>query len=147
MALNFSTHAKRRFITSGFNGVFSGGWFGVYSGNQPDYEAGGADLAPTGTLLARIKPAGGISLIPYNAISMKDPAQEWLLEGIATGTAGWFRLHAPGVDTGSVSTLHARLDGQCYPLSAPGAGLILPDAVLSITPATLRSIDQFQFTF
>lgn len=138
-----STATRTKLIDVGFNTIFNGGWIGVYSGVQPD----GADLAPTGTLLARIQPPTGVQFTRAGMFAMKEPTQTWTLQGIATGTAGWFRLHGPGYDPGFVSGIHSRLDGPCSALSAPQQGLILPDEVLSITPATNRDIDHFLFSF
>lgn len=138
-----STHARARLIDVGFNAIFTGGWIGVYSGTQPD----SADLAPDGTLLARIKPPGGLKFARADRFSIREPTQTWTLLGIATGTAGWFRLHAAAYDPGFVSNSHSRMDGPCSALSLPDMGLILPDAALSITPATNIDINGFLFSF
>lgn len=138
-----STAARARLIDVGFRTVFNGGWIGVYAGAQPD----SADLAPTGSLLARIQPPSGLQFTRGGMYGMKDPEQTWTLLGIATGTAGWFRLHGAAYDPGYVSNTHVRLDGPCSAISAPQYGLILPDTVLSITPATNRDIDNFLFSF
>jgi hypothetical protein len=86
------------------------GEFKIYSGSQPT----DPDEAPSGTLLVTIK--NGSSGITFgdavDGYLSKTSGETWTGVGVASGTAGWFRLAAPG-DGGGASTTDARIDGAC----------------------------------
>lgn len=129
--LNDNTRA--RFIAR-FPQMFNGGAIDVYSAPRP----ASPNDDPTGTLLAQVIAEGGLQFMASGTWAMKQPGQEWLLNGLASGTAAWFRLRGAGLyDTPT-------LDGAVYLLSDPHAGLLLPN--LSITPLLERTVDQFTFT-
>jgi len=112
----------------------------VYSGTQP----ASADLAPTGTLLAEITSDGvpfgssgaGLKLIDASATSLKHDSN-WVMRGLATGTAGWWRFIWWDGDEGMNSADRPRLDAA------------VADSVVGIpteiTPATY--VEGVTFTF
>lgn len=116
----------------------------LYDGVQPE----SADHAATGTLVARITTGGlpfapgaaaaGLALIegPGGALVRGGP---WVLKGLASGTARWFRWRGNGFDSGGASALAVRLDG------AVGRDLVLADT--SITPTTELNVAEFTIRF
>lgn len=116
MAVNCSTGFRARIMgPSAIETIFAGGAIDVYTGSQPPT----ADMAPTGTLVGRITDSGlpfvdgypdnGL-LFSRNGHRMTKPAlQNWTLQGIATGTAGWARLRATS-DPGGESQTLPRID-------------------------------------
>lgn len=151
MTIRLSEYARARILTSGFRDTFNGGWIGVYSGVPPATPQGGLGA---GVKLAEIRSSGGLNFSLVERYVIKHIPQTWTLQGINTGTAGWWRLHGPaipddpdGSDEGS--NIYARMDGLCYSNTDPNfrVGMQLPPGVLSITPSTTRTIEQFLFTF
>lgn len=99
-----------------FESLFAGGCIELYSGARPT----NADMAPTGTLLARItrgglpwtpgEPANGLTFRRSGSgVTMPDNAV-WGLKGLANGDVGWCRLRAM-VDPGGYTTAAPRIDG------------------------------------
>lgn len=133
-----------------FDAIFHNGAIEVRSGAQPD----SADMAATGTLLARItrdggawaagNPANGLQFTRDGRYAMKNFAHRWVLKGLATGVAGWCRLLPNAADPGTDSLLHPRIDGAAGVDGVPGdAQLILP--TLSITPSTTIELPAWWF--
>ncbi|WP_454262114.1 hypothetical protein [Pseudoxanthomonas mexicana] len=133
-----------------FDAIFFNGTIEVRSGVQP----ASADLAPTGTLLGRItadggawspgNPANGLRFTRDGRYAMKNFAQRWVLQGLATGTAGWCRLLPNAADPGEDSLLHPRIDGAVGLSDAPGdVQLFLPS--LAITPSTFIELPSWWF--
>jgi hypothetical protein len=90
----------------------------IYSGSQP----ANADSAETGTKLARITVSSGAFVAgePDNGLNFdeaasgvlsKDADEVWSGEGLADGTAGWFRMYDNAAVAGA-STSEIRLDGS-----------------------------------
>lgn len=143
MAVRISTgYASAILGTSSFVGLFLNGSIEIRTGTQPTR----ADDPVTGTLLARItrdgvnwtagSPAGGLQFVQDGRYIRKNPAHAWLITGIATGAAGWFRLVGNAVDTGGFSTTLPRIDGTIGLSGSPGdVQMYLPN--LSIAPSTL----------
>lgn len=134
-----------------FADVFLNGCIEVYSGPQP----ASADAAVTGTLLARVTRDGGawVAGSPGNGLQFdvtgrfvtKRFDHRWVLKGLATGTAGWYRLRGNVADAGGVSLLLPRLDGSVgLPEAETANQLLLSD--LAITPATEREMPYFYYT-
>lgn len=129
-----------------FAGIFAGGCIEIYSGTQP----ANADIAASGNLLARVTRNGGTWTpgSPANGLLFQnggryvafDPSHEYRLAGLATGTAGWFRLVSSAADGSVASTSLPRIDGAIgLDDNSPGDfQMRLP--TLSITPTTLISI-------
>ena len=127
-----------------FDSIFENGCIEIRSGPQPD----NADLAATGTLLARITrdggawtpgaPQNGLQLNRSGRYALKPIEHAWTLKGIAAGTAGWARMVGNAPDPGDASLSHPRLDGTAGLIGASGVQLFLP--VVEITPETAIDI-------
>jgi hypothetical protein len=115
----------------------------VYSGDPPQY----AHQAPTGTWLARITTngdtfipgtlTGGLTLNGDTMGVLRDTG-DWVLQGVAYGTAGWWRWKWRLEDPNTTDPYYPRIDGDV------GTSLVL--ASKTITPATLIAIDSFYMT-
>lgn len=117
MSVNVSTGFRARLLgPSSFESIFNGGCIEIRSGTQPEH----ANMAPTGTLLGRITHNGalwtegssvnGLTFLRQGHRITNNPAQSWILDGLANGTARWFRLRGVS-DPGTLSTIAARIDG------------------------------------
>lgn len=145
MAIRLSNGLKAALYGQyGFQAMMNYGLICVYSGTQPD----SANAAPTGTLLARITnngdthvpgtATGGLQ-ITQDASGRLNKAGTWTLDGIDTGTAGWWRWKWNAPDDDSLSLYYPRVDG------AVGEGLVLANT--SITPATDEELSSFILRF
>lgn len=102
---------------SSFPEIFLNGCIEVYSGLQP----ASADAAVTGTMLATVTrdggswvagaPGAGLRFSTSGRFATKDFDHLWIMTGIATGVAGWYRLRGNTADAGGISTTLPRLDG------------------------------------
>ena len=118
----------------------------VYTGTQPVT----ADAAVTGTLLGTVTLNSGAFTpgVSTNGLTFAaavsgavSKSGVWSFNGVAAGTAGWFRLKGNAVDAGSLSTVLPRLDGS---VAVSGADLNLSNiAIVVSAPST---IDTFTFT-
>jgi len=106
--------------------IFKNSKIKIYSGTQPS----SANDAPTGTLLVTISLNGtgdGISFGEASSGSIsKDPNEVWSGTSVATGTAGYFRLHSQG-DTESLSENDERIDGA---IATSGAELNMSNTAI-----------------
>jgi hypothetical protein len=126
---------------------FKNGVLRIYSSSQP----ADPDDATAGTLLIEISVASGAFAHGSEANGLEfgaaaDAAIDkdtdvWSGVGIATGTAGWFRLCANPTDTGGASTTLDRIDGT---VGTSGADLNITNTTIAI--GATYTIDQFQFT-
>lgn len=133
---------------TGFGATFDKGVIYIYSGPQPLT----ADAAVTGTLLG-IVTTGGLPFTwgsPTNGLSFeaaangaitKDASDTWQFTGLATGTAGWFRLMGNAEDSLGSSTTLPRMDGSC----GVGSG-DLRLSTLSIAEDAPNTVTVFKFT-
>ena len=113
----------------------------IYTGGPP----ANADLAETGTLLALLTLdggafTGGVGTNGLNfdigdvvhadgySILPKDSTETWKGLGLATGVAGWGRLHANAYTKGA-STTAVRIDGLC---GRSNAQFILSDLNIAV---------------
>jgi hypothetical protein len=105
------------FNTTGIKEMFANGIIEIYTGAAP----ANADNAVTGTLLCRITLASGAFVAgtatnginfdaPVLRVLSKAAAETWSGNAVATGTAGWARFKANGVDAGGSSTTLPRID-------------------------------------
>ena len=147
MTVRLSTQLRNNLAgPTGFATTFANGVIDIYSGSQPVT----ADAAVTGTLLGTVTLNSGsfVPGSPTNGLTFGTPAAGsvaksgvWSFNGIAAGTAGWFRFRANAADSGAVSTVLPRLDGS---IAASGADMSLSNITIAIgAPAT---IDSFVFT-
>jgi hypothetical protein len=83
----------------------------IWSGSEPT----SADDAATGTLLATITGPSAAALafdVAANGTLAKSASQVWAGTGLASGTAGYFRLQE-SADSNASSTTAKRLQGAC----------------------------------
>ena len=124
MAVRLSTGAVNAIAGGGsgdgsFVDIFANAVIAVYTGTQP----ANADAAETGTLLGLITVDGGAFTggsatngLNWDAavagVCGKPSAEEWAIIPSASGTAGWARLYANDMTTGSSSSA-VRIDMAC----------------------------------
>lgn len=145
MTARLSTGLRNAMLTGGSSGGFKGalnlGFIAFYSGPQPLT----ADSAASGTLLGTVSVDGtGTGLTLQNAASgtvAKTTSENWKMNGVAAGTAGWFRYYPAGGNPASASTTEARLDGS---LGTANADINVSN--ISILVGTPVTVDQFSFT-
>lgn len=149
MSLQLSTGLRNGMLNStGFTEAFNDGTIYIYSGPQPT----NADAAVQGTLLLQItvnngawsagSPTNGLGFdAPSAGVISKAAAEVWRGLGVATGTAGWFRLCGNAADAGGSSTTLPRLDGS---VAVSGGDMNLSS--ISIVTSAPTTIDVFQFT-
>ena len=147
MTVRLSTQLRNNLAgTVGFATSFANGVIEIYTGTQPAT----ADSAVSGTLLGTVTLASG-AFTPGAATNgltwaastggAVSKSGTWSFNGIAAGTAGWFRLKGNAVDAGGASTVLPRLDGS---IATSGADMNLSN--LSITIGAPSTIDSFSFT-
>lgn len=132
--------------TTGFAATFANGVIDIYSGTQPAT----ADAAVTGTKLGTVTLASGAFAddVATNGLTFAAAAAGavsksgvWSFNGIAAGTAGWFRLRGNAADAGAISTVLPRLDGS---IATSGADLNLSNISIAVSSPT--TVDSFTFT-
>jgi hypothetical protein len=132
--------------TTGFASTFANGVIEIRTGTQPAT----ADAAVTGTLLGTVTLASGAFTpgVATNGLTFATAASGavsksgvWSFNGVADGTAGWFRLKGNAVDAGALSTTLPRLDGS---VAVSGADLNLSN--IAIVTSAPNTIDTFTFT-
>lgn len=149
MTFRLSTGLRNAILGNiGLAGALANGVIYIYSGSQPV----SANNAVSGTLLGKVtlngdafsfgSPTNGLNLdTPVDGVIAKEPADDWKFDGIADGTAGWFRFMGNATDALGSSTTLARLDGS---VGTSGADLNLSNiAILTGAPNT---VDVFQIT-
>lgn len=130
-----------------FSDLFQNCVLDLYSGTQPS----DADTGETGTKLATITLSssaftGGTAIGGLNfgevsgGILAKEAGEVWSGEGIANGSAGWFRVYDNSYITGS-STIAIRMDGA---VATSGAQLNMSNT--SITTGGTTTVDSVALT-
>lgn len=147
MTVRLSTQLRNNLAgTTGFGATFANGVIEIYSGAQP----ANADAAVTGTLLGLVTlnsgaftPGVSTNGLTFAAASGGAVSKSgvWSFNGIAAGTAGWFRLKGNATDAGGVSTTLPRLDGS---IAVSGADLNLSNIVIAVSAP--NTIDTFTWT-
>lgn len=147
MTVRLSTSLRTNLAGSlGFAATFANGIIEVRTGTQPAT----ADAAATGTLLGTISLNSGafVAGSPTNGLTFAAAAAGavsksgvWSFNGIAAGTAGWFRLKANALDNDALSTTLPRLDGS---IATSGADLNLSN--ISIAIGAPSTVDSFTWT-
>lgn len=128
--------------------IFHDGVLKIYSGSQPT----NPDQAVAGTLLLQITDGAGAFVAgefanglefgdAADGVISKAIAETWQDTGIASGTAGWFRLCANPTDAGGASTSLPRIDGS---IGTSGADLNMSST--SIVVGSTYTIDTFVLT-
>lgn len=133
-----------------FEQLFMDACIEIYSGEQP----ANADSGVTGTLLARVtkdgaawsegSASGGLRFTRSGRYAYKDPAHTWILKGIATGTAGWWRLRGNAPDAGVANVTLPRIDGAVRADGSDTPGELTLSG-LDITPATNTAINHWWY--
>lgn len=147
MTLRLSTQLRNNLAgTTGFSSTFANGVAEIRSGTQP----ASADDAATGTLLGTVTlnsgaftPGVATNGLTFAAASGGAVSKSgvWSFNGVAVGTAGWFRLKGNAVDAGAISTVLPRLDGS---VAVSGADMNLSN--ISIAISTPVTVDTFTVT-
>ncbi len=150
MTIRLSTGLRNAMLdTTGFAGALLNGVIYIYSGAQPL----SADNAVSGTLLGKVTVDGGAFSFgtatnglnfdaPVAGVISKAAAEDWKFDGIADGTAGWYRFMGNVSDALGSSTTLARLDGS---VGTSGADLNLSN--IAIVTSAPNTVDVFQVTF
>jgi hypothetical protein len=155
MTVRISTFARTKLADAfgapsgqGSVGMFDHGVMYIYSGPQPL----SANDAVAGTLLGIVTKASGafsfgaatnglVFAASAAGVSAKS-TDVWSFNGIADGTAGWFRLMGNANDAlGGSNTTNARLDGS---VGTSGADLNLSN--IAVVTGAPNTIDVFSFT-
>lgn len=132
--IRVSTGMKQRVMAElGAMNALQYGIIDIYTGSQP----ASANDAPTGQHIARVTQggmsftpgsiAGGLVMTPDSGGELRRHGQ-WVLKGLDTGTAGWFRWKPNQNDPNDANASRVRIDG------AVGRELVLDDP--EITPTT-----------
>lgn len=147
MTLRLSTALRTNLAgATGFAATFANGIIEIRSGTQPAT----ADAAATGTLLGTVTLASGeftpgtaTNGLTFAAASGGAVSKSgvWSMNGVAAGTAGWFRLKANALDDDSLSTALPRLDGS---IAVSGADMNLSNIAITIGAPT--TVDSFTWT-
>jgi len=147
MSIRLSTGLRNNLAgTTGFAATFANGIIEIRTGSQPVY----ADDAATGTLLGTFTLASGAFTpgSPTNGLTFATAADGavsksgvWSMNGIAAGTAGWFRLKGNALDNDLLSTTLPRLDGS---IAVSGADMNLSNISIAIGAPT--TCDGFVWT-
>ena len=147
MTVRLSTKVRDNLAgTTGFAATFANGVIDVYSGTQPAT----ADAVPTGTLLGRVTLNSGafVAGTATNGLTFAAAANGavsksgvWSFNGVAAGTAGWFRLKGNALDNDGVSTTLPRVDGS---IAVSGADMNLSNITIAI--GAPNTIDSFTWT-
>lgn len=147
MTVRLSTALRTNLAgTTGFAATFANGIIEIRTGSQPAT----ADAAVTGTLLGTVTLASG-AFTPGTAtngltfaaaaVGAVSKSGVWSFNGVAAGTAGWFRLKANALDNDALSTILPRLDGS---IATSGADMNLSNITIAISaPST---VDSFTWT-
>ena len=128
--------------------ILQNGIIKVYSGSQPAT----ADAAATGTHLGTITVGSGAFSAGSETNGLefgtaadgeieKASAETWSFEGIASGTAGWWRFYANESDDGSALTTKPRVDGTC---GTSGADLTMSSTSIAI--GGTYTVDAWKFS-
>jgi len=147
MTIRLSTKLRTNLAgDTGFGATFANGVIDIYSGTQPAT----ADAAATGTLLGTVTLNSGtftpgtatngltFAVATNGAVSKTGV---WSFNGVAAGTAGWFRLRGNAPDSGLLSTVLPRLDGS---IAVSGADMNMSNISIAIGAPT--TVDSFVWT-
>ena len=145
MTVQLSTGIRAKLLNGGVGGGLKGsldlGKINIYSGPQPV----SADNGATGTLLGTVTVNGAGTGLTFDTTATgtisKAAAENWKFNGLAVGTAGWFRFYPAGGNPANASDTEARIDGS---IASSGGDVNLTN--LSITLNSPNTIDVFAFT-
>lgn len=136
----------------GFAEMMSGGVVRLFTGIRPN---SANDAIPVGSIeVARLTTDGktfypgisngaGLLFSAYND-GVLHGFGTWTLNGIAPGTAAWFRWNYAGLDYNSAGSNFPRIDGDVGVVGGDKKDLMLETA--SITIDTLANLEMFMFS-
>lgn len=144
MAIRISSGLRAGMMTVyGFQALMEYGRIDIYTGDPPS----SADQPPTGLRVAQITNAGvdfvqgstqgGLRLVSDVRGSVTKSGS-WVLRGVATGTAGWFRFKWNARDYNDFSEIIPRIDGRI------GEDLFLPTT--NMAPHVSFELSDFRLT-
>jgi len=147
MTIRLSTALRTNIAgTIGFAATFTNGIIEIRTGTQP----ASADAAATGTLLGVVTlnsneftpgtPTNGLTFAAA-ANGAVTKSGVWSFNGVASGTAGWWRFKGNAYDDNLASTTLPRMDGN---IATSGADMGLSN--LSIVIGAPTTIDGFSWT-
>ncbi len=147
MTIRLSTRLRDNLAgATGFASTFANGVIEIYTGAQPAT----ADSAVTGTLLGTVtlnsgaftpgSPTNGLTFAAASGGAVSKSGV-WSFNGVAAGTAGWFRLKGNAVDAGGVSTVLPRMDGS---IAVSGGDMNLSNIVIAVSAP--NTVDTFTWT-
>lgn len=145
MTVRLSTGLRSKMLDGGVGGGIKGalhlGKIAFFTGPQPLT----ADLGATGTLLGTATVDAGATGLTFDAAAngtiSKAAAEVWKFNGLAVGTAGWFRFYPADGDPTTTSATEARIDGS---VASSGGDVRISN--VSITVGIPVTIDVFSFT-
>lgn len=137
------------------NGIFSAVVAGSTLTLKPIPGAGaaynGLTLTSTGSVTATYgggTVSGGVNSVnglifgnPATGVMGKSASQTWSFNGVAAGTAGWFRLVGSVADGGGISTTAVRMDGS---IATSGGDMGLSNILVAI--GAPNTVDRFNMT-
>ena len=145
MTVRLSTGLRAAMLNGGteggMKGALSGGTIRIYSGPQPI----SADAPATGTLLGIVTVDGAGGGLHFDTSTdgtlSKAAAEDWKFNGIAAGTAGWFRFGAEGGGFDSNSNTEPRIDGT---IATSGGDVNITNVAIAV--GSPNTVDVFTFT-
>lgn len=127
-------------LAQAFAARFAGGFIRIFTGAPPATPS----AAETGTLLGIVSVNGtgtGLTLASTAAYVYNPPTAQWAFTGLAAGTAGYFRLVAPG-DSGLADFTEIRIDGT---IDVTGSGADMEWATPAVVSGAIYTIDTFVY--
>jgi hypothetical protein len=149
MTIRLSTGLRTAIMGTGggLSTVLANGVMEIYTGSQP----ASADAAVTGTLLGTVTLNSGAFTpgVATNGLTWADAVNGvaskstsvWSFNGIAAGTAGWFRLKGNAPDAGALSTTLPRIDGS---IATSGGDISMSNITVAV--GAPNTIDAFTMT-
>ena len=142
MAIRLSSGLRTSMVTEfGLERMMRFGHIKIYTGTQPQ----SADDPATGVYIGKVTtdgatPAvgqlvGGLQLQQGDVAGSLSHLGNWVLTGVSTGTAGWWRFVWNSGDDNSTSLEYPRIDGLV------GESLLLDET--TITPSTNILVNEF----
>jgi hypothetical protein len=146
MTIRLSTGMRNAILMGGAGGgvkdALAGGFVYIFTGAQPV----GSDTGAPGVMLGKVTLDGdgstGLNLgTAANGVIDKDPTEAWRFEGLADGSAGWWRYSVAGDTPTGNSATAKRIDG-----SIGTAGADANIANTNVVTGAVSTVDQFSIT-
>lgn len=136
--IRLSSGLRRSVVSNyGLGSMLQGGRIDIYAGPQPLSADTGAASAPIAVITQDgllDSPDGGLLLAQGATAGTLTHHGLWLMTGIASGVAAWWRFVGDvDDDGGATSSSYVRLDGAAGEgFEAPGFPTVVPEAVIEI---------------